>query len=206
MGALRAASATACGWPPGFGSWHGVAHSSQARSAANIAPVLRLSRCGRRPWRRWLRRQPSGKVNIKVNPTAEAAPSSRRLTALPRPRPNPAALAVPGSQSRGSLLVPVLAISAPCGPHRGPPCLTACLAGLASPRPADASPSHSKLRNGSRRVKIRFNRKRLMAAADAAAMMWGRQTGKSERGGSVSAGKSARRGVGVKTLLSWRKA
>ncbi|MBN3265631.1 DNA/RNA non-specific endonuclease, partial [Pectobacterium brasiliense] len=33
------------------------------------------------------------------------------------------------------------------------------LAGLASPRPADASPSHSKLRNGSRRAKTRFSSK-----------------------------------------------
>ncbi len=81
-------------------------------------------------------------------------PDGLRLTASPRP--NPAALAALGSQSRGSLLVAVLAISAPCGPRRGPPCLTACLAGFASPHPADASPSHSKLRNGSRRDKTRF--------------------------------------------------
>ncbi|MBE5215764.1 hypothetical protein IG611_14810 [Pectobacterium sp. A535-S3-A17] len=44
-----------------------------------------------------------------------------------------------------------------------------------------------------------------MAAADAAAMMWLMQTGTSQRGGSVSAGKSARRDVRVKTLLSWQK-
>ncbi|MEI7006100.1 hypothetical protein [Pectobacterium parmentieri] len=44
-----------------------------------------------------------------------------------------------------------------------------------------------------------------MAAADAAAMMWRRQTGTSQHGGSVSAGKSARRGVRVKTLLRWQK-
>ncbi|CAG76297.1 putative exported protein [Pectobacterium atrosepticum SCRI1043] len=97
MGNGRAAAtlATVCGWPPGFGSWCGVAHSSQARSAANIAPVLRLPQCGRPPWRRRLLRQSP----TNVNPKAEAVPSSRRLTASPRPRPNPAALAAPGSQS-----------------------------------------------------------------------------------------------------------
>ncbi|MEI7357263.1 hypothetical protein WCT78_21990, partial [Pectobacterium versatile] len=44
--------------------------------------------------------------------------------------------------------------------------------------------------------------KRLMAAADAAAMMWRRQTGTSQHGGSVSGGKSARRGVRVKVVLN----
>ncbi|WP_338659289.1 hypothetical protein [Pectobacterium araliae] len=43
---------------------------------------------------------------------------------------------------------------------------------------------------------------RLMAAADAAAMMWHRQTGKSQHGGSVSGGKSARRVVRVKVVLN----
>ncbi|WP_146207462.1 hypothetical protein [Pectobacterium carotovorum] len=47
--------------------------------------------------------------------------------------------------------------------------------------------------------------KRLMAAAGAAAMMWLMQTGKSQRGGSVSGGKSARRGVGVAGRLTWPK-
>ncbi|WP_233973574.1 hypothetical protein [Pectobacterium versatile] len=47
--------------------------------------------------------------------------------------------------------------------------------------------------------------KRLMAAADAAAMMWHRQTGKSQHGGSVSGGKSARRGVRVAGVLMWPK-
>ncbi|CAG76296.1 hypothetical protein ECA3396 [Pectobacterium atrosepticum SCRI1043] len=42
-----------------------------------------------------------------------------------------------------------------------------------------------------------------MAAADAAAMMWHRQTGKSEPGGSVSGAKSARRGVRVTGVLMW---
>ncbi|MEQ9860966.1 hypothetical protein OI450_15685 [Pectobacterium cacticida] len=46
---------------------------------------------------------------------------------------------------------------------------------------------------------------RLMAAAVAAAMMWGRQTGKSQRGGSVSGGKSARRGVRVTVMLNRTK-
>ncbi|POE35467.1 hypothetical protein BV920_23365 [Pectobacterium odoriferum] len=41
--------------------------------------------------------------------------------------------------------------------------------------------------------------------ADAAAMMWRRQTGTSQHGGSVSGAKSARRGVRVKTVLNWRK-
>ncbi|AYH04284.1 hypothetical protein C5E23_02215 [Pectobacterium parmentieri] len=41
--------------------------------------------------------------------------------------------------------------------------------------------------------------------AAAAAMMWRRQTGTSQRGGSVSAGKSARRVVGVMGLLMWTK-
>ncbi|MBE5216001.1 hypothetical protein IG611_20010 [Pectobacterium sp. A535-S3-A17] len=44
-----------------------------------------------------------------------------------------------------------------------------------------------------------------MAAAVAAAMMWGRQTGKSQHGGSVSGGKSARRGVRVTGVLMWPK-
>ncbi|KMK82352.1 hypothetical protein [Pectobacterium atrosepticum] len=44
-----------------------------------------------------------------------------------------------------------------------------------------------------------------MAAADAAAMMWRRQTGKSQRGGSVSAGKSARRELWVTGVLTWPK-
>nr|WED69463.1 hypothetical protein PJ912_06385 [Pectobacterium colocasium] len=44
-----------------------------------------------------------------------------------------------------------------------------------------------------------------MAAADAAAMMWRRQTGTSQRGGSVSGGKSARRGVRVAGRLTWPK-
>ncbi|MCL6375699.1 hypothetical protein EXT64_22845 [Pectobacterium atrosepticum] len=43
---------------------------------------------------------------------------------------------------------------------------------------------------------------RLMAAADAAAMMWHRQTGKSQHGGSVSGAKSARRGVRVTVMLN----
>ncbi|MEH0833329.1 hypothetical protein [Pectobacterium cacticida] len=43
---------------------------------------------------------------------------------------------------------------------------------------------------------------RLMAAAVAAVMMWHRQTGKSQRGGSVSAGKSAHRGVRVNVVLN----
>ncbi|AYH12173.1 hypothetical protein C5E22_21890 [Pectobacterium parmentieri] len=55
---------------------HSAAHSSQARSAANIAPVLRLSRCGRPPWRRWLRRQPS--ANINVNRTGGCRPDGLR--------------------------------------------------------------------------------------------------------------------------------
>ncbi|MBE5204604.1 hypothetical protein IG612_18810 [Pectobacterium sp. FL60-S17] len=44
-----------------------------------------------------------------------------------------------------------------------------------------------------------------MAAAAAAAMMRGRQTGTSQHGGSVSGGKSARRGVGVAGRLTWPK-
>lgn len=44
--------------------------------------------------------------------------------------------------------------------------------------------------------------KRLMAAACAAAMMCLRQTRKSQHGGSVSGGKSARRGVRVKVVLN----
>ncbi|CAG77183.1 hypothetical protein ECA4286 [Pectobacterium atrosepticum SCRI1043] len=44
-----------------------------------------------------------------------------------------------------------------------------------------------------------------MAAAAAAAMMWRRQTGKSEPGGSVSGGKSARRDVRVTVVLMWPK-
>ncbi|MEQ9897701.1 hypothetical protein [Pectobacterium parmentieri] len=47
--------------------------------------------------------------------------------------------------------------------------------------------------------------KRVMAAAAAAAMMWRRQTGTSQRGGSVSEGKSARRWVRVTGVLTWPK-
>ncbi|MCL6375698.1 hypothetical protein EXT64_22840 [Pectobacterium atrosepticum] len=98
-----------------------MAHSSQARSAANIVPVLQHRRSGRLPLRRRLRRQPSGNVNIKVNPTAEAAPSSRRLTASPRPRPNPAALASPGSQSQAPCSFPCSPSSPRAAPAGGLP-------------------------------------------------------------------------------------
>lgn len=57
-------------------------------------------------------------VQPSANPTGAVGPCGLRLKASPRPRPNPAALVVRGSQSLRSLLVPVLAISAPCGPRR----------------------------------------------------------------------------------------
>ncbi|AIK15183.1 putative membrane protein [Pectobacterium atrosepticum] len=81
------------------------------------------------------------------------------LNGFTSPPPQPRCTGCARLAVASSLLVPVLAIFAPCGPRRGPPCSTSCLAGLASPRPADASPSHSKLRNGSRHNKPRFSNK-----------------------------------------------
>ncbi|QHQ17999.1 hypothetical protein GMW39_20725 [Pectobacterium parmentieri] len=126
-----------------------------------------LSRCGRPPWRRRLRRQPSANLNVnRTGVVGLMASAERRYLA---PAPTPLHWLCP-ARTRQTLHRP----TASCGTAR------------AALKPGSAT-------------------KRVMAAAAAAAMMWRRQTGTSQRGGSVSAGKSARRGVRVKTLLSWRK-
>ncbi|GKV82681.1 hypothetical protein PEC106664_34550 [Pectobacterium carotovorum subsp. carotovorum] len=64
------------------------------------------------------------------------------LKGFTSPPPQPCCTGCARLAVASSLLVPVLAIFAPCGPRRGPPRSTSCLAGFASPHPADASPSH----------------------------------------------------------------
>lgn len=204
MGALRLLRPRCAAGRRGSALWCGVAHRAAPSAVGPGVPSLALtvwppSLAAETPVSAFKQCQHQGQPHSRSRSFVTA------LNGFTSPPPQPRCTGCARLAVASSLLVPVLAISAPCGPRRGPPCLTSCLAGLASPHPADASPSHSKLRNGSRRVKTRFNRKRLMAAADAAAMMWLMQTGKSQRGGSVSAGKSARRGVRVKTLLSWQK-
>ncbi|MCL6340897.1 hypothetical protein EXT58_21860 [Pectobacterium carotovorum subsp. carotovorum] len=90
--------------------------------------------------------------------------------------------------------------------HGAPERLGATLADSLPPAPAEPARlpqtscgSRAGCRGKPRKVK------RLMAAAAAAAMMWLMQTGKSQHGGSVSGAKSARRGVRVNAVLSWRK-
>nr|POW23696.1 hypothetical protein PB20LOC_04346 [Pectobacterium parmentieri] len=140
MGALRSSSAMACGWPPGFGSvvrcgaqlagslCYQPRHPSLALTVwpPSLAALISVPTFSKHQ-----RQQNRGVVGL-------TASSEGLYLAPPQPRCTGCArLAV-----ARSLLVPVLAISAPCGPRRGPPCLTSCLAGLASPRPADALPSH----------------------------------------------------------------
>lgn len=124
-------------------------------------------------------------------------PDGLRLTASPRPRPNPAALAAPGSQSLAPCSFPCSPSPPRAAPAGGLPAKSLSC-GLRQPAPsrrftvpqASCGTARAALKPGSLT-------QRLMAAAAAAAMMRGRQTGTSQHGGSVSGAKSARRGVGV---------
>ncbi len=152
MGALRSSLAKVCGWPQGLALWCCVAHRA-APSAVGIPLLPWLSRCGRHPWRHRL----SVNLHININPTAEAVPASRRLTASPRPHPNPAVLAVlavlaaRGSQAPCSL--PCSPSPPRAAPRRGPPVEHLRLrASPARTRQTLRRPT-GKLRNGSRRDK-----------------------------------------------------
>ncbi|POD90528.1 hypothetical protein BV924_22450 [Pectobacterium odoriferum] len=103
----------------GSALWRGVAHSSQVRSAVGIPSVLRLPRCGRPPWRRRLRRHPSANINVNRTRVVGLRPPLKGFTSPP---PRPCCTGCARLAVARSLLVPVLAIFAPCGPRRGPPC------------------------------------------------------------------------------------
>jgi len=165
-----------CRAPPQVSPQPCAAHSSLAFALLS-ATAFFLSPAGRRipaapgaVLRQW--------CNHQQTPQGQSA-CGLRLKASPRPRPNPAALVVRGSQSLRSLLVPVLAISAPCGPRRGPPCYSVYLRTLPVRAPVNPRPPHRQAVQRSRVIdKNRSGRerrliKRVMAAADAAAMMRG---------------------------------
>ncbi len=155
MGALRTASAVVSGWPPGLGS---VARCG-AQGCALCCKPQRAS-LALTEWPPSLAAQASASILSKHQRQHQSRSRScvTALKGFTSPPPNPAALAAPGSQSPAPCSFPCSPSPPRAAPAGGLP-LRRCLAGFTSPHPADASPSHSKLRNGSRRDKTRFNNK-----------------------------------------------
>ncbi len=184
MGALRAASAVVSGWPPGFGS----SVQRGAQLTGSLCCQHRVRSSAPTVWPPSLAAQasvpPSGNINVSINRKGVVG-LRPPLNGFTSPPPQPRCTGCARLAVAGSLLVPVLAIFAPCGPRWGPP--RECVHLRASPartRQTLHRPT-GKLRNGSRRDNPGSTTKRVMAAAVAAAMMWRLQAVRSRRGGSV---------------------
>ena len=189
MGALRSSSASACGWPPGFGSSerrgaqgcalccrHPVRSSASTTWPPSLAaetPVSAFRQC-----------QHQGQPHSRIRSFVTA------LNGFTSPPPQPCCDLLRPARSR-----PLLARSRArhLRPVRPPP--GASLFNLLSCGPRQPAPGRRftvpQASCGTARAAINPGSltQRLMAAAAAAAMMRGRQTGTSQCGGSVSGGK-----------------
>nr|WED69457.1 hypothetical protein PJ912_06350 [Pectobacterium colocasium]WED69464.1 hypothetical protein PJ912_06390 [Pectobacterium colocasium] len=70
----------------GSAAQNSAAHRASP-SAANISVLPWLARCGRPPWRSWLRRQPSANINVNRTGVVGLTASAERLYLAPAPTP-----------------------------------------------------------------------------------------------------------------------